>query len=151
MKRIQSILLGAAGYTVLILLLFYIFASVSGFTESEIGFGMFALILAFGVLISLADRLLYLDALKLPVRIIIHYAALMVAFSVIFIGSGNIAARGAAAIFVAAVVFTALYAVIFVIAYFVRKGVRGLDTALDRRMPKQNAKKKNTEYKPLYK
>ncbi len=151
MKRIQSILLGAAGYTVLILLLFYIFASVSGFTDSEIGFGMFGLILAFGVLISLADRLLYLEVLRVPVRIIIHYAALMVAFCVIFIGSGNIAARGAAAIFTAAVVFTALYAVIFVIAYFVKKGVTRLDSTLDRRIPKQGGKKKRSEYKPLYK
>lgn len=151
MKRIQSLLLGTAGYTVLILLLFYIFTTISGFAESKIGFAMFGLILLFGALISFADMLLYIEALKKPLRIIIHYIALLIAFSVIFIGSGNIAAQGAAAIFSAVVVFTALYAVIFVITYFARKGIARLDTVIDRRKPAPSQKSKKSDYKPLYK
>jgi len=151
MKRIQSYMLSAAGYTVLILFLFYAFTSISGFAEAKIGFGMFGLIMLFGALISFANTLLYIDKLTSLVRIIIHYCSLLVAFCVIFIGSGNISAQGAAAIFVAVIIFTVLYAAIFAIAYFSKKGISKLDSALDKKNPSSTGKAKKSDYKPLYK
>lgn len=156
MKRIQGLLLSAAGYTVLILTAFYIFASVSGFTESKIGFPMFMLILLFGVLISAAGMLFKIESLKKSVSLIIHYTSLMVMFCVIFIGSGNISSKGAAGIFVAVIIFTVFYALIFAITYFTRKGIELLDGKLDNKLEKNRGKKNNgtsktTGYKPLYK
>ena len=140
-----------AGYAVLILFLFYLFTSISGFAEAKIGFGMFGLILLFSALISLANTLLYTKKLSRAARIIIHYASLLVAFSVIFIGSGNISTQGAAAIFSAVIIFTVLYAVVFVIAYFAKKGIAGLDCSLDKKRPSVPDNSKKSDYKPLYK
>ncbi|MBQ8321033.1 MAG: DUF3021 family protein [Clostridia bacterium] len=148
MKRFENILLKGCGFAVLILTLFYIFALTSNYNNATIEFSTFALILAFGMLISFTTMLLGLKKLALPLRIAIHYTSLMVAFCIIFMASGNISADSPAKIFSAVVIFTFLYAMLFGAVYFIKKLVNAVDNKVDKRSKKNTEKK--SEYKSLY-
>lgn len=150
MKKIKNLLLGACGYTVLILALFYIFAAISKFTDARIGFSMFTIIFGFGCLISLAGMILGIEKIKKPFRILIHYSILLVSFSVIFIVSGNIASSGAAAIFSAVVIFTFFYALIFALTYLAIHAVSSADKHIDKKLFAKKKDIKKPPYKPLY-
>ena len=141
--------------TVLILSLFYIFATASEFTSPLIDFGTFALIFLFGIIISVANIILAYDRLRLIIRIAIHYASLLVAFSVVFIISGKLGNGNMGAVTAAIIVFTFLYAIIFPIAYFAIKGIRAADRKVDKHISEKHKtdpkKEKKSDYKPLYK
>ena len=152
MKKIENLLLRAAGYTVLILLLFYLFGLASDFTDAYISFPTFAIILSFGVIISFAGLIFNIKKLHMALRVLLHYIVLLIAFSIIFISNGNISSGGSGAIFVAVTVYTALYAVIFTISYLVTKTVRKADENIERKIKAELKKEaKADRYKPLYK
>ena len=91
--------------------------------------------------------------LKRIYKCIIHYTVLLLAFCVIFIGSGNISAQRPAAVFVAIMLYTILYFVVWAIIHFARKAIDRADDKLDKRTKIKNAEKKDKikkEYKPLY-
>lgn len=149
MKRIENILLRACGFTILITLLFYVIAFVGQLTEPRIKFGTFALIFAFSVVISLANTVLKMNKPSFLWRILIHYSALLVSFSVIFIISGNIKSEGPGGILSAVIIFTFLYAIVFTLSYLIIKAVRASDKGLD--MRRGGKKKQETKpYKSLY-
>lgn len=153
MRRINKIFLTGCGYTVLILTLFYLFAAISQFVSTAIAPGQFALILCFGLLISFAEFMYEELKLKRIYKCIIHYTVLLLAFCVIFIGSGNISAQRPAAVFVAIMLYTILYFVVWAIVHFARKAIDRADDKLDKRTKIKNAEKKDKikkEYKPLY-
>ena len=151
MKTLEKLLLKACGYTVTILFLFYIAGTVSEFTAPYIDFKTFSVILLFGALISLSDLILKIEKLSSPIKVLIHYAVLFCTFTATFLFSGNIAKRGATAIFSALIIFTFFYAIIFTLAYFLRKYVRKADSKIDKiTLIKLEAKKDKT-YKKLYK
>lgn len=148
MKRFENILLKGCGFAILILTLFYIFALINDFNTATIEFSTFALILAFGMIISLTTMLLGLKKLSLPLRILIHYASLMLAFCLVFMASGNISADSPAKIFSAIIIFTFLYALLFGVVYFIKKAVNTVDSKVNKRTKKNTEKK--SEYKSLY-
>ena len=85
------------------------------------------------------------------VRIIVHYASLLVAFTVIFLISGNLGAGGTPVVFSAIVVFTFLYAVIFALSYFIKNVIGAADRKVDARLrAKAKPTKSKSEYKSLY-
>lgn len=155
MKKIEGILLRACGFTVAILVIFYLFAVATSFVNPEIGFPTFLLILFFGFVISLSTLIFEIKALKYPFRILIHYAVLLIAFCVIFVNSGNLSAGGDAAIFTAVAIFTVLYALIFALTYLVLRAVRAtdrrLETATRKKDAKNSKKEKSSTYQPRYK
>ena len=155
MKKIETILLRGCGFTILILTLFYLFAVATSFVDPEIGFPTFLLILTFGFIISLSTLIFEIKAMKLPFKILIHYATLLVAFSAVFVYSGNLATGGDAAIFTAVAIFTFLYALIFAISYFAARVVRVADKTLDsgnKAQKSKDAKKESSStYQPRYK
>lgn len=152
MKKIENLLLRAAGYTVLILLMFYIFGLASDFTDAYINFQTFMLIFGFGVLISLAGLIFSVKKLILALRVLIHYVVLLVAFCVIFISTGNISSAGGGAIFTAVIIFTVLYGVIFGVSYGILLAVRKTDEKIDRKFKAEIKKEvKKDKYLPLYK
>ncbi len=150
MKKLQNLLLGACGYTVLILTLFYIFAAISQFTDPRIGFSRFATLFGFGCLISLGGFILGIEKLKKPLRVLIHYTLLLISFCVVFIASGNIASKGPAAVFSSVVIFSFFYAFIFVFTYLIRRAVNEADKRIDKKVGSKKKNTNKTPYKPIY-
>ena len=151
MKKIQSLLLNATAYTVLILALFYLFAAVTGYTQGGIGFPMYALILGFGLVISLASLIFKAEKLSRPVQFIAHYAVLFVAFLLIFVISGNIKGQGESVIFSSILIFTFFYAIVSAVVYLCRRAISRADKKVDEKMAKKSpAQKKKAPYKPIY-
>ncbi len=151
MKTVENLILKACGYTLSILLLFYLAGTIADFTNPYIDFKTFSVILLFGLLISLTELVFKIKKLHVFLKVLIHYLVLFCAFTVTFVISGNIAKRGAAAIFSALVIFTFFYAIMFTAAYFVRKFIKKADATIDRRSKDNRYSKKATEYKSLYK
>ena len=150
MKKIENLLLRACGYTIIIMAIFYAVAMIGKFTSASLTFGRFALLFTFGLIISAAGLLLTVNRIKLPLRILIHYAILLAAFCFVFILSGNLGTSSSVA-FTAVVVFTFLYATVFAIAYSVKRAVSALDKAVDKNVKITAKTAKTKEYTPLYK
>ena len=151
MKKIEKIALSACALTVIILTFFYLFALIGQLTDPMISFTTFLLILGFSLIISLTSLILRIERMKMIVRIIIHYASLLVAFTVIFLISGNLSAGGTPVVFSAIVVFTFLYAVIFALTYFIKRTIGAADKKIDKRLQaKATPTKSKSEYKSLY-
>ena len=121
MKKLETLLLRAAGYTVLILLLFYLFGALSEFANPYINFRTFLVILSFGAIISLAGMILRIQKIHIALRVTIHYVALLIAFFAVFIVNGNISAQGAGQVFVAVVLFSVFYVVFAAITVLSKK------------------------------
>ena len=152
MQRIEKFIKTACTYTVVILFFFYLFAVTNGFDETSIGFGRFGLVLLFGVVIALADFIFTMQISKL-FTVLLHYCVLLFAFIVIFLASGVLGSAGSR-IFISAIVFTILYAILFAAIYFGKKGVSKLDTKLNKKLPitkktQKTAPKQN--YEPKFK
>ncbi len=150
MKDAERFLLHTCAYTVLICALFLLFMAISGFTEASLNIGRFFLILLFSFFISVAGIILGLKRLHLVLRIAIHFLVLLVAFTVVFVISGNIKASGAGAIFSAIIVFSFLYSVVSLIVYSIKKSVSAVDKKLEKRSVKSDSKKP-APYTPRYK
>ena len=149
MRRINKLFLAGCGYTVLILTLFYAFAAISKFVSPAIAPKQFALILTFGFLIAFAEFMYEQLKLKTIYKCLIHYCVLLLAFCLIFIVSGNISAQRPSAIFVAVILYTLLYFVIWTIVHFARKAITRIDNKLDTKKNIQHTTK-NKPYKSLY-
>ena len=143
MKTIENLLLKACGYTVSILALFYFAGTVSDFTNAFIDFKTFLVILLFGTMISLSELILKAPKLHKLLKLLIHYIVLVL--------SGNIAKKGAGAIFSSLIIFTFFYVLMFLASYFVRKAIKKMDKHLDKNGKKKVPQKKKNEYKSLYK
>ncbi len=149
MEKFKRILLNSTAYTVVILILFYIYALIGNLTHPAITFGTFLIILLFGFVISLANMIFEIEKLNYALKLLIHYAALLVSFIFIFIIAGKLSVSGIASVFSAIIIFTFLYAVIYALSYGVRSALASVDK------PKKSAKNKTASdkksaYKPLY-
>ena len=149
MRRINKLFLTGCGYTVLILTLFYLYAAISGFVSPAIAPGQYALILISGLVISLAEFMYEQLNVKKTLKCIIHYGVLLVAFCLIFIISGKISMQRPAAIFVAIVLFTFMYFLLWTVVHFSRKAINRMDDKLDAKTKAKEEKKKKG-YKSLY-
>ena len=149
MEKIKSIILNSTAYTVVILLLFYIYALIGNLTHPAITFGTFLIILLFGFVISLANMIFKIEKLHYALRLLIHYTALLITFIVVFIIAGKLSLSGLASVFSAIVIFTFLYAVIYAISYGVKSAMSSVDKSKksSKRAPEVN---KKSVYKPLY-
>ena len=152
MKKLESLLFHTTAYTVLILLMFYIFGVASDFTDAYISFPTFMTILGFGALISLASMIFSIKKIHMALRTLIHFVVLLIAFCVIFISAGNISSGGQGAIFIAIAIFTVFYLSIFAISFIIISTVRKADANIDKKIKAETQKlQKKKKYKPLYK
>ncbi len=151
MRRINNLFLKGCGYTVLILTFFYIFAAMSQLVSKSIAPKQFALILTFGLIISAAEFMYEELKFKKGLKCIIHYFVLLVAFCFIFILSGNISSQRPASVFVAIILYTVSYFVIFAIVHYARKAINKADDKLNAKNSRKNTKStKKGSYKSLY-
>jgi len=142
---IRKILVSASVVCTVISVCFYFVAAFvneveSLFDESAVTFRQFLLILLFSLLVALANRLLSFQGLHVTLRVAIHYATLLAAFLIVFIWAGKLKISGAASFFLAIMIFTVLYAVFFLAAYFFLRFLGALPTQ----------KKAKEEEKPVY-
>jgi hypothetical protein len=148
MKKLESILLRACGYTVVTAILFFFVAMMGEFTKAAIDFTTFLLIFIFGIIISATDLVFDIPALRKVFKVIIHYAVLLVAFFVVFLLAGKLGNAGSSVIFSALIIFTFLYAVIFTIVFLIKRAVNKADKMLAK---SEKKKKEKPAYTPLYK
>ncbi len=149
MKRLENLILKSCSFTVLIVIIFFLFTFVTNFTEAAINIGTFMLIFLFGAIVATANIILDIRALKFIYRLSIHYVSLLIAFLVVFVFAGKISTGGSSAIFSAVVIFTFLYTVVFLISYFIKRSITSADKKIDKRHPKKITEKK--QYNSLYK
>ena len=149
MEKIKSIILNSTAYTVVILILFYLYALIGNLTHPAITFGTFLIILVFGFIISLANMIFSIKKLHYMLKLLIHYAALLVAFIFVFIIAGKLSLSGIASVFSAIIIFTFLYAVIYAISYGVKSALNSVSKPKNGTKNKAVSDKKST-YKPLY-
>jgi hypothetical protein len=149
MKRIEKTLERGSGYTLLILILFYLFAVVANFESKSISFSKFLLILAFGMMISVAELIYSLLNMKAILKIVIHYALLLTSFLIIFLTGDFFTLKGFGGVLVAVIIFTFLYFVIYGIIRLIRVTVGAADKAIDNR--KAAAEHPEAPYTPRFK
>lgn len=151
MKKYESIFLSGCAYAVMIVALFFGFTAISNFTDARIGAGQFFIILLFGQIISIAGYILKNASWSVTLRYAIHYLTLFLAFTIIFIFIGKINAKGGAAIFSAAIIFTFLYIVTFLIVFAVKKSLSAVEKKIPQNEKNKNNKKTNNSYTPRFK
>lgn len=150
MRRVFRLIETGALYTVLITSLFMLFSALSGLSSPAITAGRFFIILGFGMLLSVAGLLFEAKNLPYFVKVILHYSVALVAFILLFVVIGNLAARGVATVFAVSVFFTALY---FLVFFLVRLVSRLLEKHAGDTVKKDGAgedKKDGEDYTPRY-
>ena len=147
MKKLESLLLKACGYTTITVILFYLVAMM-GFTKAAMDFKTFMLIFVFGVIISSAGLIFEIQRMHKALKVLIHYVILLISFFVIFFVAGKLGNAASSVVFSAIIVFTTLYAAISVITYLIKKAVNSADKIIDKSGKKVKEKK---PYTPLYK
>ncbi len=132
MKIFRNILTEGCVFTTVITLLFSLVAFIVNraegmFKEVSIPVSRFFVILAFSFLIAVANRILSVRRLHVALRLLIHYAALLVSFIFVFVAAGNLKITGTASVFVAIVVFTVLYALMMAVVFSFLRAVGHFD------------------------
>lgn len=113
----------ACGYSVLITLIFYAFAALSGFEEALMSFSRFALIVAFSLVISASELIFTIQKLKRVFCYLIHFTLLYLGFFVIFILISENKFRPSF-ILSSFIIFSALYLLITVVIFATNKGLK---------------------------
>lgn len=114
MKKLKEILLGGTGFATVIMILYYLIANLvigaTGGDAVEVSGGRFMMILAFGMLISVANYFYSIMSLNIAVRVIIHYALTLVGFALVFIVGQSMEGHNPGAyVFSRIIIFTAFY------------------------------------------
>ena len=135
MKHLRSIFLGGCVFTTVITLLFSVVAFIINRAEGIYGrvslpVSQFLLILLFSFVIASANHVFFLRRLHTALRLLIHYAALLVSFIFIFVVAGNLHITGPASVFISIFVFTVLYAILMAIVISLLRAVGYLDKTL---------------------
>lgn len=150
MHRVFRLIETGALYTVLITSLFMLFSALSGLSSPAITAGRFFIILGFGMLLSVAGLLFEVKNLPYFVKLILHYAVALVAFILLFVVIGNLAARGVATVFAVSVFFTALYFLVFFLVRLVRRLLEKHTGDTEKRDGTGEEKKDENGYTPRY-
>lgn len=115
MKILGRFLYHTAAYTTVVTALFFAFAKLMGVASNPaITFGRYALVFAFGLILSASEFVFSIPKLPKYAKYIIHYVALTVTFSVIFLtvrSSSGGYAFDAATVFAAVIIFSLFYAI----------------------------------------
>lgn len=140
MQKLLQIFRRSTIYETVILIVFYLFSFLLPLEQPGIGARYFFLILAFSIVLSLAQEIFNIKTIKTFVRYTLHFSVLLASFIVLYFLTGNYAQRGPSSFFVAIVLFTVGYVIV------------ALPIALIRAKIKANKKKKApSTYKKIYK
>ena len=124
MNPLAKFVYKSALYTSLITLAFFLFASIMSVTELHLTFGRYFLIFAFGFILSASENVFTIEKISKPLKYVIHYLSLAIAFAVIFLSirsTDETYSFGIDTIVASFVVFTFLYALGFGMAKLSKK------------------------------
>ena len=146
MKNIEKFLYHAAAYTVVISLLFFLFARIASVAELKISLGRYLLIFSFSLIISASEFIFTFKKLNVFLKYLIHYITLSLGFFVIFLsiksGSEN-PQFSPATIFAGLVIFSFVYFLILgAVLLIKRKFVKAEE--------KKSPEKKKSNYTPKF-
>ncbi len=148
MKGIRDYIYRTCSYTVLITLIFYTFIAVGG---GAVGDSMpiekYIYILFFSAIIAFADFIFIIKTLTKPIKILIHFVALLICFLLVFGVFTSVIPFGGTGIAISVAIFVIFYAVICAIVILLRKFVYKLDEQI-KKAPKTTKKE---EYTPKFK
>ena len=139
MQKLLHIFRRGTIYETGILIVFYLFSFFLPLEQPGIGARYFFLILAFSMVLSLAQEIFNLKTIKVFVRYTLHFSVLLASFIALYLLTGNYDQRGPSSFFVAIVLFTVGYVIV------------ALPIALIRAKLKANKKKASSTYKKIYK
>ena len=149
MKRLEKLLYHTCTFAVLTSLLFLIFTIIgTGGRDVSISASRYFVIILFSLIISIANMIFEIGALKAYVKFPIHFAVLFSAFFMIFANKGAFNVDSAADFMVVFFVFLFLYALFAGVSFFILKSVKKLDTKLPQAKAKTSEKK---DYSPRFK
>lgn len=150
MKKIEGFILKSCGYTVLLLIILYIFLTAMSLTDSGVPVGRFLLMLGYGCLISAAELVYKALEIRKALKVLIHYSMLLAGFMVVYLTIRGVTGNIAASILVAIAIFTLLYALILGAVIGIKRLVGKADSELERRPDRPKKKKETPEYHSLY-
>lgn len=84
-KKVEKIVFHICAYTLLISMLFYLFAAIAGMESISMSIGRYFIIIGFSILISLAEIIFSIKSLPKFLCYLIHFSSLFIAFLVVFI------------------------------------------------------------------
>ena len=148
MSNKEKFIYHSATYTVVISILFFLFARIMKIDELSISFLRYFTIFAFSLVLSGSEFIFSINKLSGVFKHIIHYVTLCIAFFVIFLtvqnSSGEYQFR-ISTIFAAVIIFSVFYLVITILYLFVFKARKNKPIATTKK------EKKDTSYKPRFK
>ncbi len=147
MRKFEKFFLRGAGYTLLILSLYYLFAIIASPTNAFVSGGRFLLILVFGFITALAEFIYSIFTVKFWLKALLHYAILLATFILIFIPLLGIESNGPASVIAWVVIFSVLYALCCVAVHFIKKGINKVDDAIE---TKKRSATEQTEYTSMF-
>ncbi len=153
MKKIKNILVNACVYTVVLLAVFFLFIAIDSGANSAITLSSFASIFCIGCIVSLSNLLFAIKKLRYPLRVTVHFFALLASLFALLMATGFLAGKTASSYIVLVFAYAIVYAIVFATCHIIRRGTM----AMSKRHPEkkneqaENNKNKKTEYKPLYK
>ena len=146
MKLFSKFAYHASAYTVLITMLFFAFAKISGLeTSPSVTFGRYALIFAFGLVLSAAEYIFSIDKLNRSLKYALHYVTLAIAFFFVFLtvrSSEDSFAFNAATIFASLIIFSVVYFVMLGLYLLFKSAFKSNKSAKETKSPKKNKKVK---------
>ena len=153
MNRIKALLLSACAYTVLILTVFFMFASVGSGELALLSFRSFLILFLIGCIISLSKLIFLIEKPAYYFKVIIHFTVLLGSFMWLLHTIGYLASKAPSTYFVLIFAFAIIYAAVSVASHFVKKFSKRVGAKIDKKLGERRASKdkKKSEYKPLYK
>ena len=146
MKLFSKFVYHASAYTVLITMLFFAFAKISGLeTSPSVTFGRYALIFAFGLVLSAAEYIFSIDKLNRSLKYALHYVTLAIAFFLVLLtvrSSEDSFAFNTATIFASLIIFSVVYFVMLGLYLLFKSAFKSNKSAKETKSPKKNKKAK---------
>ncbi len=149
MEKVRKIIFKGCTYSVIILLVFYLFGLISGISNAAIALPKFLLILSFGLLISLTDMIFDLPGIKNVVKYTIHYCVLLLSFIIVFIVSSEREIKSSG-IFVAIFIFTLIYSALMLISRLIKRTTRIQKSNIASNTSESKATADKPKYTPIY-
>ena len=124
MKEIKNFLYRASFYTVIVSMVFFLFARIMGINELSMSFVRYLTVFAFSLVISASEYIFTIKKISKILKYAIHYAVLCISFSVVFLSvksSSGGAEFKASTVFASIVLFSFVYFTVIAICALVKK------------------------------
>ena len=143
-EKIERIIYHTCAYALIISVLFFAFAKISGMKEVSISFGRYLLIILFALLISFSELLFKINSIPKVLCYVIHFSVLFLAFLIVFLVISNSKVFEPSYIFSSLAIFSVTYLLTFLIIFLVKQ--------LTQKSERKTAKKgSNKAYTPRFK